>query len=247
MSGKDHQHDHAAAEPRHAGHSRRAWTTLLVVTGAALVIDLLTKYWAFMAIADEPVRITRQAVLDAEHPQLLIPQGMEAVVVLPRVLEFTLVLNEGAVFGLGAGGRWFFVAFTLLAVSAVLAVFWRLTSPRDHFSHAAIGLLIGGGLGNLYDRARYASVRDFIHPVPDIWPYVSNVADLFLLVGIGGLMICFWRMHPEPREAAGDSKQRTERASEPPGKLPRDEASSAEADRPTDGPSHESVERDSDR
>jgi lipoprotein signal peptidase len=82
------------------------------------------------------------------------------------------------------------------------------TGPRDRAAHVAIGLLISGGLGNLYDRLVYTCVRDFIHPLPgvnlpfgwrmphgdrEIWPYVSNIADLWLIIGIGTLMICLFR------------------------------------------------------
>ena len=79
----------------------------------------------------------------------------------------------------------------------------------------AIGLLIGGGLGNLYDRLKFACVRDFLHPLPrvrlpfgltwpdgstGIWPYVSNIADLFLLIGIGMLMWHIWRTDPPKKK-----------------------------------------------
>jgi len=147
-------------------------------------------------------------VLEARSLETLIPWH-EPVVVIPRVLEFTLVLNPGAVFGIGAGARWFFVIFTVLAIGFGLWMFGAWTKARSGMAHVAIGLLIAGGLGNLYDRLRFACVRDFIHPLPDvrfpfgwrlpgqpsgeIWPYVSNVADLWLLIGIGLLMIHLWR------------------------------------------------------
>lgn len=121
------------------------------------------------------------------------------VVVIPDLLNFTLVLNPGAVFGMGAGKRWFFIAFTFVAVTAAIWVFATWTSARSRLAHVAVGLLLSGGLGNLYDRIRYGCVRDFIHPLPgvplpfgwewpwggrEVWPYVSNVADLWLILGM---------------------------------------------------------------
>jgi signal peptidase II len=138
-------------------------------------------------------------------------------VVIPYVLEFQLVLNKGAVFGLGAGQRWIFVLFTGAAICLGLWAFGRWTDARDRLSHASIGLVLAGGLGNVYDRLVFACVRDFIHPLPgvplpfglhwpndpsgEIWPWVSNVADLFLILGVGGLMLAMWRQ-PAPAASA---------------------------------------------
>jgi len=147
--------------------------------------------------------------LEADLETLISRPGWESllpphqpVVVIPNVLELTLVLNPGAVFGIGAGARAFFIGFTLLAVLFVLWIFARWTAPRDWLAHASIGLFIGGGFGNLYDRILYACVRDFLHPLPNaqlpfsggrpLWPYVSNVADALLIIGIAGLLLHNW-------------------------------------------------------
>ncbi|GIW74120.1 MAG: hypothetical protein KatS3mg103_0642 [Phycisphaerales bacterium] len=78
--------------------------------------------------------------------------------------------------------------------------------------------MIAGGLGNLYDRLRFACVRDFLHPLPgvqypfgiatpwsgrELWPYVSNLADLWLILGVGVLMVYLLRSSKQPA-AAGD-------------------------------------------
>lgn len=191
--------------------SRRAWVTLLTVIGLSIVVDLASKHLAFYYVASKPVVVERVHVLavSASDPRLvntLVPQH-PPVVVIPKLLQFTLVLNPGAVFGIGPGQRWFFIAFTVVALSFGLLMFAKWTTARDRWAHAAIGLLIGGGLGNLYDRLVYGCVRDFIHPLPDwdwpggmtirgntaIWPYVSNVADLLLLIGIAMLLVHLWR------------------------------------------------------
>jgi signal peptidase II len=192
--------------------SPRAWFVLMVVTGLGVATDLSSKWLAFARIAGAPVHIDREAVMRAgEQSRSLsafIPPH-DPVVVIPKLLNFTLVLNPGAVFGIGAGKRWFFVAFTLGALVLAVWMFGAWTRARDGAAHVAIALLLAGGLGNLYDRLAYACVRDFIHPLPgmdlpfgwrmpftgsrEIWPYVSNLADLWLLVGIGMLMWFLWR------------------------------------------------------
>ncbi|MEM8757458.1 MAG: signal peptidase II [Planctomycetota bacterium] len=197
-----------------AVRSPRAWAVLLSVLVLGLVADLATKYAAFAMVAEQPVAVERDAVIAADNINRLIPRH-EPVVVVPSVLEFTLVLNPGAVFGIGAGKRWLFVAFTIVSIGLGLWMFARWTRARDLVAHASLGLLLSGGLGNLYDRLRYACVRDFIHPLPgvrigswEVWPYVSNVADAFLIIGIVGLMWHLW-MTPtdDVHEQQGDSPE----------------------------------------
>ncbi len=200
--------------------SVRAWVVLLSVTIFGLVADLATKWWAFEKIAGVPVEVQREEVLAAGSLGRLIPPHPPMVVV-PNVLEFTLVLNPGAVFGIGAGKRWFFVVVTIAAIAFAMWMFARWTTPRKTSMHVAIGLLVSGAIGNLYDRLQYACVRDFIHPLPgvklpfgwtlpngsrEVWPYVSNVADLFLLIAIGMLLVYSWvGTKPHSEQGPGES------------------------------------------
>ncbi|MBA4027678.1 MAG: hypothetical protein C0475_00780 [Planctomyces sp.] len=194
-----------------AGASAPAWALLGAVVLLGLVSDLASKWLAFGKVAGSPVAVLRSDVLAAQRAgvpiQALVPTHAP-VRVVPGLLDLTLVLNPGAVFGVGAGRRVLFVAFTALAVSGALALFARGTGPRDRWTHVGLGLVVAGGLGNLYDRVVYACVRDFIHPLPkvrfpwgldplsnggEVWPYVSNVADLHLLVGVGILVVVLGR------------------------------------------------------
>jgi signal peptidase II len=197
--------------------SARAWTILLIVTVLSVVVDLGSKHLAFERVAQGPVVVQRDEVMRVKREidpraitEQLIPSHPPRVVV-PGVLNFTLVLNPGAVFGVGPGQRAFFVTFTMVALSFAMFMFAKWTTARDAWAHTALGLLIGGGLGNLYDRLQYACVRDFIHPLPgvnwpfgwaplgtrEVWPYVSNLADLFLLIGILMLLRHLWRRDGE--------------------------------------------------
>ena len=193
----------------------RAWIVLILVTAFGLFADLASKHWAFRSLGPRPVEIRRADVLRADDLGSLIPFPARREIV-PGLLDFTLVLNPGAVFGMGAGKRVFFIAFTCAAVGFALWMFARWTTRRDVLSHVAIALVLSGGLGNLYDRLTFACVRDFIHPLPgmllpfgwswpwggrEIWPYVSNVADLWLLVGIAILLVVMLRS-PAPAPKA---------------------------------------------
>lgn len=209
-----------------AWRSASAWVVLGVVTLGGLAIDLATKSIAFASLAADPVRIERAAVVELTSQG----RGLETLLpfhtprtVIPNGLEFQLVLNQGAVFGLGSGRRWVFVVFTVVAIGVGLWAFGRWTHAKDRLAHLSIGLVLGGGLGNVYDRLVYACVRDFIHPLPgvrmpfgwhwpndptgEVWPWVSNVADLFLILGVAGLMLSMWRAPktdpaPEPTTPA---------------------------------------------
>ena len=221
-----------------AWRSRAAWTWVVLACALAIVADLASKQLAFARVANHPVVVLREDVIRVSHTPELGPRFISqpeagivpfhnALVVVPRLLNFQLVLNPGAVFGIGPGKRAFFVGFTVLALVFGMAMFAKWTSPRDRFAHAAIGLLIGGGLGNLYDRLAFACVRDFIHPLPDlhwpfkwefmgsreVWPYVSNLADLFLLIGIVMLLAHLWKRDREAEKALAN---RPAAASAPP-------------------------------
>ncbi len=197
--------------PRPGGRWTRAWITLVATVVLALAADLATKHLAFERIAGSPVAVSRADVLRARADglplQRLVPDH-PPVVVVPRVLELKLVLNAGAIFGVGAGMRWLFVGVTAIALGVAVWVFRRWTGPRDRWAHVGLGLIVAGGVGNLYDRIAFACVRDFLHPLPNIplpfglawpgggdelWPYVSNVADAELIVAIVILMVCLWR------------------------------------------------------
>lgn len=203
-----------------AWRSRRAWIVLALTAILGLAADLGSKYVAFDHIAGTPVRLEREAVLEIGNANYMIPPH-DPVTVVPHVLEFKLLANHGAVFGIGQGKRWFFILFTLLALGISIGMFAGWTTSRDHLAHIAIGLVLAGGVGNLYDRYFYAFVRDFIHPLPgvtmpfgiawpsgsrEVWGYVSNVADLFLIIGIVVLMYRTLWPHKDSRLAEPTAK-----------------------------------------
>lgn len=222
--------ERAPAPP--ARSSPIAWFVLIGGTLLGLAGDLVSKWAAFRSIAGAPVEVRRDEVLAVlgmgeSLTRLLVPSHAP-VRVVPGLLELTLVLNPGAVFGIASGQRWLFVGFTLIALGAGLWAFCCWTSARDRSAHLGIALMLAGALGNLYDRLMYACVRDFLHPLPgmvfpfgwrnplsgsrEVWPYVSNIADLWLIVGIVLLMAFAWRKGgtPTPRVEPGASGNRDE-------------------------------------
>jgi signal peptidase II len=185
-----------------AQSSPGAWLCLLVVFALALALDLGAKAYAFRHVADQPVVLNREQIIG--NPRYEVPWHNSVEVIPWRILDFNLVINRGAVFGLGENRRGAFIAFTVFAAAAGLFVFARWTSPKDRVAHVALGLILAGGIGNLYDRIAYGVVRDFLHLFPgrhlpfgwswprggsELFPWVFNVADMMLLAGMGLLMI----------------------------------------------------------
>jgi lipoprotein signal peptidase len=95
-------------------------------------------------------------------------------------------VNQGALFGLGGEYKVYANSiFAVISVAAALAIaFWstRPATARDGALCAALGLILAGTLGNLYDRLVFHGVRDFLYFYWIEWP-VFNVADCCLVIG----------------------------------------------------------------
>ncbi len=108
-------------------------------------------------------------------------------------LNWTLAYNTGAAFSFlaDAGGwqRWFFVALAVVVSIGLLIWLWRL--PKGSlWLPIAICLLLGGALGNLYDRMIQGYVVDFIHVYWQDWHFPAfNIADMGISVGAFMLII----------------------------------------------------------
>ncbi len=86
-----------------------------------------------------------------------------------------------------AAGRWGLVAVTLVATGCL--IFW-LCRSRTKLTAFALGLIIGGALGNAYDRFAYGFVADFYHFHVGVFSwYVFNLADIGIVLGVG-LLLC---------------------------------------------------------
>jgi signal peptidase II len=112
-----------------------------------------------------------------------------AIVVIPKVFRITHVLNTGAAFSMFAEStspetvRNFLVVFSAVAAIAVLVLLLKWGRALS-LTTVSLSLILGGALGNLYDRAVYKSVVDFleVHIVHYHWPDF-NVADSAIVVG----------------------------------------------------------------
>ncbi|SRR5579884_969480 len=110
--------------------------------------------------------------------------------VIPGWLAFTYVRNSGAAYGLLAGHGWLLVPVSIAVALVVPIVVWRagLWHAQPIVGGVAAGLILGGALGNLVERAQSGAVTDFI-TVPHIVLFqVFNVSDAAICVGAALLL-----------------------------------------------------------
>ena len=98
-------------------------------------------------------------------------------------LDMTYVRNEGVAFGALSGGGPLLVTVIALALAGLVAYF--MTNSNMPLLWLPVGLILGGALGNLADRAREGAVVDFIDPIA--WP-AFNLADAAIVLGVLGLV-----------------------------------------------------------
>ena len=158
--------------------SVRANLILWLTMAVGLAADLATKAWALRELV---------------HPDGI---TLDPIVFIQRYLRFALVLNPGAIGGIAAGQTVFLVIVSLAAL-VFLIVFFGTTRAQQKWHHFALGMLLAGALGNLYDRITHdGHVVDFIEVNLHFWPAdpwpTFNLADVWLCVGVGllfGLLI----------------------------------------------------------
>ena len=132
--------------------------------------------------ADQLTKIAAEAEL----------QLHEAVPVMP-FFNLMLAYNEGAAFSFlsDAGGwqRWLFSGLAVV-ISLVITFWLRRLSPAERLTGFGLALILGGAIGNLFDRLAYGHVIDFIQLYYDRWYWPAfNLADSAITVGVVLLLI----------------------------------------------------------
>ncbi len=123
----------------------------------------------------------------------------ESIPILQNIFHITYVRNPGGAFGILASRPGFFILANVLII-ALLIYIYRDLSPAPLLVTAAVGMMIGGALGNLYDRIAFGTVIDFLDF--RIWP-VFNVADMGIVMGAGLLAIYLLRQGWGSEQADG--------------------------------------------
>lgn len=157
---------------------------LLATAGSVLILDQITKQIALERLAQGPVDV------------------------IPGALTLRLTFNSGGAFGVLQGLPGLFLIFTLVVASAILLWARTVTDPRWL---VPLGMILGGGVGNAWDRL----FRGFDGGVVDfvdlhVWP-VFNLADSSITLGVVVILLLGVRTeeagHGDEEPGAGDATQ----------------------------------------
>jgi signal peptidase II len=135
---------------------------------AVVVLDQVTKWWV---------------LADVMNPPTVIP--------VTPFFNLVLVWNRGVSFGvLNQASAWVPWVLSAVALAICVGLFIWLRRVDGKLLATALGLVIGGALGNLVDRLRFGAVVDFldVHAAGYHWP-AFNVADAAITIGVGILLI----------------------------------------------------------
>ena len=105
--------------------------------------------------------------------------------IIPNLLNFTLVKNKGAAFGIFSNSTTFLTIISILASLLLITLIFK-SPPRSYWNSIGLSYLLGGTLGNGIDRFFKGYVLDFIELVPINFP-IFNLADISINIAI----ICF--------------------------------------------------------
>jgi signal peptidase II len=137
----------------------RGWALVLATVGVAVALDQMTKAWALSAVAP------------GEHRNIFF--GVELV----------RVHNSGVAFGALSGSGALVIGAVVIALAGLLLYFAAHADTPGLW--LPVGVVFGGALGNLADRARMGAVIDFIDPM--LWP-AFNLADVMIVFGVLGVL-----------------------------------------------------------
>lgn len=128
--------------------------------------------------------VTKQLVIDNM-------QVGDSVTLISGFLRITYILNSGAAFGLLSQHRWIFLVVSVAIIAAILIYAIKKGLPSLTVA-ISLGLVAGGGIGNMIERVRLGYVTDMIDFVfLPFWKWIFNLADACVCVGAVILVLWF--------------------------------------------------------
>lgn len=160
----------------------------LLLAAGIFVLDQATKYWVLEILHFSPAGCLENHMACGQ-------------IEVSGVFDLTMVWNYGVSFGMLKAGdglaRWALVVMSL----AIAGMFvWWMRGATRQLTGWALGLVIGGALGNLVDRVRFGAVVDFLDFRALYFPWIFNVADASITVGAALLALDFLRNGEEKQQ-----------------------------------------------
>lgn len=163
-------------------------------TRGGRILNTLRWFWlsaALVAVVDLASKALVFQVLGGGPPPDNIYTEDHIIWILPGLFRLICHYNIGGAFGWAPGNVLLFLGATAVLVPALVMIAYHNREPGAPLW--SLGLIIGGALGNLYDRLFHPGVRDFLEIINPrtgyyLWP-VFNIADVAIVVGVGVYII----------------------------------------------------------
>lgn len=139
-------------------------------------------------------------------------QAMGSIPLWKGVFHLTYCENTGAAFSMFTGQRWMLLAVTLILLAGLLWVLYK-GWMQNAFGRLSLQLIIGGAIGNMIDRILMGYVVDMFDFCLIDFP-VFNVADIFLCVGVGMMMLYILVIEPRIEKAKKEAAKDGDRLSD---------------------------------
>jgi len=127
----------------------------------------------------------------------------ETVSVIPGLLNWTFIRNEGAAFGILPNQRLLFIALTTILVGVCIALLFTKQARSSKWISVTLSFIIAGGVGNLIDRIATGRVVDYISV--SFFPPIFNFADCCVVVG--AIMAAIYFLFLEPHGLKQQTQQ----------------------------------------
>lgn len=197
------------------------YTVLFVaVTALAAGADLLSKSMAFDALGvwaekgmifneKGPLMVQKEIQVEGSVKKVWeLPQGdLPTIEVLGETFRFIPAVNLGGMWGFLAGHTIILILFSIVCMG-IIGYMVVTVKRHDLLMRLSLALILGGAIGNLYDRLVFGGVRDFLDLDLGFmrWP-TFNVADIWIVVGVGLIFVLEIAFGKKPEEKKTETKK----------------------------------------
>lgn len=195
------------ADLKQSWKTDKRWRLFLIVGFISMALDQITKIWARHSLPTDPNG-----------------NGIP-VNVINNYWDWQLSENPGSAFGLfGSNPEIARIFLSVVGVIACGAIVWMVLQAKDDQRRlvVALGLVIGGAVGNLIDRIAFGVVTDFV-----VWRYhdsrwpTFNIADVALVIGVGLLFLDIGKLEENSDSGKGEKGDPAAKKKPSAGKKPK--------------------------